>query len=254
MTVLLGYPWDIRTVRNPARGLRLSTQDNQVKHQMLSGAVRTTGRPNTPRTWSASWAELAEADARWFQYLARRIGGPGPFVVIDPATQNFQRPLQSVGRGSASQWAVSSGSLTQQADSTILWANGAANAELTWVHPVWGRWPTTPGQVVSFRHTSTANKSALAFYNRSGTFLSTVSATGGNLTTTAPATAQWIRPHLIKPATGSLTIPPSCFRYGTEIGAAWYEGEHCAAMSILTPVETIQVLPRRDLTLELLEL
>jgi hypothetical protein len=252
--VLLGYPWDIRTVRNPARGLRLSTQDNQNKHQMLSGAIRTTGRPNTPRTWSASWAELSEQDVRWFQYLMHRIGGPGPFVVIDPATQNFQRPLQSVGRGSASQWAVSSGALTQQPDGTISWANGAAAAELSWLHPVWGRWPTLPGQVVSFRHTSTANKAAFAFYNRAGTLLTTVSATGGNLTTTAPAAAQWIRPHLIKPAPGTLTVPASCIRYGSEIGTTWYEGEHAAAMALLNPVETINALPRRDLTLELLEM
>lgn len=252
--MLIGYPWDIRPVRNPLRGLRISTKDNQVEHEMISGAIRTTARPNTPRRWSASWVNLSESDARWLQYLYRRSGGPGPVVVIDAATKNYQKPAASLGRGRPDQWAPSSGTIAGQADLSILWSGGAAGAELSWRHPVWGRWPVSPGLVFSFRHNAAGATAGVAFYTRTGAAMYGVNSSSMGISVTPPAGAVWVRPYLVKTGAGPLTVPESCIRYESPIGASWGDGEHCAAMSLRNPVEAIQVLPRRDLTLDLLEM
>lgn len=252
--MLIGYPWDIRPVKDPLRGLRVSTQDNVTEHQMISGAIRTTSRPNTPRRWSASWVYLSEADARWLRYLYRRSGGPGPVVVIDAATKNFQRPAASLGRGRPDQWAPSTGTIAGQSDLSNVWSGGAAGAELTWRHPVWGRWPVSPGQVFSFRHNASGVSTGVAFHTRTGTAMYGVTTGSPELNAAVPAGAVWARPYLVKTGAGTLTVPESCIRYGSTIGPSWNEGEHCAAMTLRNPVESIQVLPLRDLTLDLLEM
>ncbi|PNE13084.1 hypothetical protein, partial [Amycolatopsis sp. BJA-103] len=227
---------------------------NQVEHEMISGAIRTTARPHTPRRWSASWVNLSDSDARWLRYLYRRSGGPGPMVVIDAATRNFQRPAASLGRGRPDQWAPGSGTIAGQSDLSNLWSGGLNLAELTWRHPVWGRWPVSPGLLFSFRHNASAPTTGVAFYTRSGTYMYNVTTPNQEINVSPPAGAVWVRPYLVKAGTGTLTIPESCIRYGTTIGASWREGEHCAAMTLRNPSEAIQVLPLRDLTLDLLEM
>lgn len=249
----IGYPSDVRQIKNPMRGLRIATNTNVTEHQMLSGAVRTTGRSDTPRRWNAEWRELSEVDSAWLRYLVRRTAGPGPFVVVDAATRNYQRPKQSIGRGSRKQWSTTSGTLAGQPDNSILWSGGANLGELRWQHPVWARWPIWNGMVMSFRHTATAHQAGLAFYNATGTLLTTITGVSGYVTGSAPAGAQWATPHLIKAGTGTLTVPSSCVRYGDTIGGAWFEGEHVAAMSLLDEADTIQHVPARDISLALLE-
>ena len=254
--MLIGYPWDIRSVRNPMRGLRVATADNVVLHQMLSGANRATVRPNTPRRWSASWAELSELDARWLRALVRRTNGPGPFVVIDPATSNYQRPATSLGLGRPDQWAVSSGAIATQPDLTNLWTNGGAAAQLTWRHPVWGRWPVTNGLPFAFRHNAPAGQYALTgiyFYTRAGAYLTGLQTGNPDIAISPPAGAVWATPWLTKAGTGAFTVPASCVRYGSAVGPTWYEGEHTGAITLLSPAETINRLPARDLTLDLVE-
>jgi hypothetical protein len=253
----MGYPWDIRQVsRDPAVGLKLSAELAFTEHTALSGAVRTTGRRYVPRRWALDLPLVSQTDADWIRVLARKLYGPGPFVVIDPNTRNYLAPYQSVGLGKTAQWSVVSGALAAQTDATVLWSGGVNLAELRWTHPVWVRWPVTPSWVVSFRHAATTHGAGIAFYTRTGVYISAASGAAGYVTTTVPATAVWAHPYLVKAGAGAVTVPSACFRYLNTIDPGWPVGEHVAAMAITGAAETVECMPPSlpaSLALSLLE-
>ncbi|MFJ8815416.1 hypothetical protein [Amycolatopsis thermoflava] len=249
----IGYPWDLRQIRNPKRGLTKQWLMPQVEHVALSGSVRTTSRRNTPRRWSLELPWLPEADADWLGVLARKLFGPGPFFVVEPSTRNFLAPHQSLGRGPVRQWALTSGTLAAQVDGSVLWSGSAATAELRWLHPVWTRWPVAPGMTVAFRHAAAGYGAGVTFYTRAGAVVSTVSDASGSVAAPVPATATWATPKLFKSDTATLAVPTACFAYDQAIGATWPAGEHCGSFSISNPETVIEKLPNASVTLDLLE-
>ncbi|MDQ0377967.1 hypothetical protein [Amycolatopsis thermophila] len=249
----IGYPWDLRRIRNPKRGLTKQWLMPQVEHAALSGAIRTTSRRNTPRRWSLELPWIPAADADWLGVLARKLYGPGPFFVVEPSTRNYLAPHQSIGRGPTRQWDATSGTLAAQPDLSVLWSGGAAGAELRWVHPVWSRWPVAPGMTVAFRHAATGHTAGITFHTRAGAVISSITDGSGSVAGVAPTGAVWAAPKLVKAGTGTLTVPAACFAYEQSIGADWPAGEHCGAFSISSPETVIEKLPEASVTLDLLE-
>src|SRR5436190_331470 len=117
----IGYPGDVRSIRDPASGVELSTSVNTSTEVTISGAVQAASRRRTPRTWKLTWNWLGATDSDWLRDLARRTVNAGPFVLIDASTRNYLAPAQSVGRGEKTQWSVSAGTLATQTDGSIQW-------------------------------------------------------------------------------------------------------------------------------------
>ncbi|MFF3975284.1 hypothetical protein [Streptomyces sp. NPDC001828] len=55
----------------------------------LSGALTTWVPPVQPRRMKLTWTSMALEDAQFLDRLARRVDGPGPVRVIDPASENW---------------------------------------------------------------------------------------------------------------------------------------------------------------------
>jgi hypothetical protein len=249
--VWIGYPNDIREIPNPRRGVKLVKDLNQATHSTLSGAVRTTGRRRTPRTWSAEWPWLAAEHAAFLHRLTSKLYGPGPFVVVDPSTTNYLSPHQSVGRGRIDQWTISNGAVAALATGELQW-NRSADGTLTWRHPVWPGWPARPGWTVAFAHTAAGVATGLSFLDAAGAALSTVTGGAGSVSGTVPAGAQWVQPYLAATGAGSLIIPDACLDY-RPIGSTWTDGQHAACMSMTTAAEEINRRDYRNVSLELVE-
>lgn len=248
----IGYPWDVREVKNPRRGLQKTTTLNVAEKSALSGALRTTSRRNAPRRWQAEFAWMPEAQADWLFHLAARTHGPGPFVVIDASTRNYLAPLQSIGRGRPSLFSPTVGTVVSTAEGGVEWDRDGGG-DLRWVHPVWTRWPVVPGLSMSFGHQAAGHAAGLEFFDDSGASLAVETSAGGIVTTTPPAGARWATPLLRASGAGELLAPRACLRYGKPVTEPWPDGEHTGAMAITAHAETVEKLPERTVTLELVE-
>lgn len=248
----IGYPGRARELRNPARGVVKAPAFEPAEHVGLSGSIHTTSRPKMPRRWSISLPWLAEADADHLDTLARRVYGPGPFVLTDPSTRNYLAPRQSVARGEHTQWDTDTGSIYTADTGDNSWTHPGAGM-LWWVHPVWARWPTQDDWQISFAHDG-EHPAQLDFYDAAGTLLATQAAADSRVTATTPAGAHWVTPAITTTAGGETPIPGACLRYHREIGTTWPVGEHVAAVTILNPQRLVEKLPNGSVTLDLLEM
>lgn len=248
----IGYPGNLRTMRSPRRGASKTFVGTVTEHEALSGSLRTTSRPKNPRRWTTDFPALVESDADWLMSLARKDYGPGPIVMIESSTRNFLAPQQSLGKGRARQWQSSNGTITPQPDGTVKWTRPAAG-ELRWIHPVWGRWPVTPGMIVGFRHTLAAHKAGARWFRNDGTLITTADTAGGVWSGTAPALAAWCVPYLSATGAGDVTVPRACLTLGKAAPATWPNGEHCAAFSITNPEQVVSSWPLTDVRLVLAE-
>ncbi|WP_133116294.1 hypothetical protein [Amycolatopsis antarctica] len=238
-------------MRNFSRGLRKTPLVSQAQHNVLSGAIRVTSRSKVPRRWSGTLPWIDHADADWLLILIRKLYGPGPIAMIDPSTRNFLAPQQSVGRGRLAQWDPTAGTVTT-AGGQAFWTR-TGTAQLRWVHPIWGRWPTSTGLVVSFRQYAGTGRTGLRFYDAAGVQISGADTAGSVHTATSPSGAQWVQPYLSATGSGTVPMPLSCLLYGSVAPEDFPVGEHCAAFAIGNPDEIVDALPRRTVALELLE-
>ncbi|MFI6030513.1 hypothetical protein [Amycolatopsis magusensis] len=249
--MLIGYPWDIREVRTPGRGARRAPMLNAVEHTTLSGAVRTTARRMTRRRWNVSLPWLTEVEADWIRFLAERLDGPGPIVMIEPATRNFLGARQSLGRGAAADYSPTAGTLAPQPDRSLLWTH-TAGASLRWVNRVWARWPAAPDMQVTFTHAAAGLSSGITWFSRAGVNLGSTASSTATITATAPAGVCWMTPYALATGAGSTTVPRACLNYGPTADLA-VPGEHVGAFGITNADDLLEVLPSKSATLELVE-
>ncbi|MET7849472.1 hypothetical protein ABZT48_14760 [Streptomyces avermitilis] len=237
----------------------------------LGGRVTVTRNLAPVRRLKLAWDLLPPAQARVLDRIARRIDGPGPVYVVDPAAGNVLVPGQAAGTGSIgangitglAQWFKSSttGSVTESTTvpSTFLFTAVDATSALAWrCIGTGGNFPVSPGLPVSFRAPTAIAALAtvgvgIDYKKADGTYISTTSATGALVTGTVPATAAYATP-TAKPGTaGSYSLAGACFTYGgtAESGVP---GDGLPPMSVTGYNDSPgRPLPYRSISIDLVE-
>lgn len=253
----IGPPDRLREFPDAARDYERTVELGVTEFRALSGSVTATSLATPPRRLRFSFAGLAEDDARWLEALARRVFGPLPLAVIDPAAVNLLDGPQSQGYGPSSAYQLTgAGTLATQADRRVTVANPSAPASLRWRHPHWIGWPVIPGVPVGF-------VSALA-PAAGGCVLEWFTATGAANGTTGPAAAPvavplagttFVRPVvLLNASTTPRLVGPAWLSFGRapETGLSAPLGDGCPAMVVTAYTDRPQPLSR-DMSVDLTE-
>jgi len=253
----IGPPDRMREIPQAARDYDRTVELGVTEFRALSGSVTATSLTAPPRRLKFAFTGLAEEDARWLEALARRVFGPVPLAVLDPAAVNLLDGPQSQGYGPLGGYQLTgTGTLAQQADRRLTLTATANGAVLRWRHPHWTGWPIVPGLPVGF-----ASALAPAY---GACVLEFFTATGAANGTAGPATVLFEQP----PA-GTVFVRPTVRLVGTAgavpVGAAWLSlatpaeagqvaplGDGCPAMTVTSYTDHPQPLSR-DMTVELVE-
>lgn len=256
-TLWIGPLGRMREIPDAATAFDRSISLGVTEFAALNGGVTVTRLATPPRRLTLSWTALGEDHTRWVEALARRVFGPGPLAVLDPAARNLLEGGQSQGVGPRSAVQLAGlGTLTEQPDSTLTVTGTQQTSQLYYPHSHWIGWPVVPGHPVSFTTALTASGAicALEFFDRDGTYL------GGHesapvVTALPPDGAVVVFPKVTLPALTTPTpIGAAILRVGEPIGVGEPApiGEGCPAMTVTSYTDTPR-LPHRDVSLTLVE-
>ncbi|XVV05325.1 hypothetical protein ACQPW3_08015 [Actinosynnema sp. CA-248983] len=255
----IGPPGRLRDIPDTATEFDRTVSLGVQEFASLSGGVTVTRLATPPRRLSLSWAGLRVEHARWLDAVARRVYGPGPVAVLDPAADNLLAANQSQGIAPRNGIAlVGFGSLAEQPDGTLTVTGTQDTSQLYYSHSHWVGWPVVPGLVVSFTTTLAQTGGArcvLEFFDRTGTFLDSAGPTAPLLSVPPPDGAAFVAPKVRLPALTSPTpIGPALLRIGAPVtvGEPVPVGDGCPAMTVTGYADRPR-LPHRDLSLTLVE-
>ncbi|MCX5559987.1 hypothetical protein [Streptomyces sp. NBC_00038] len=267
----IGPPGSMTEIDQVAKSFDRTADLGISEFKSLGGRVTLTRNLAPVRRVKLTWDLLSPAHARALDRIARRIDGPGPVFVVDPAAGNVLSPAQAAGLGVAgatgitglTQWfkSATTGTVAESttAPGTFLFTAADTASSVAWrcVGTV-GNFPVTPGLQVSFR--APAAIAALGtvsvgvdFKKSDGTYISSLVATGALVSGTAPATAAYATP-TAKPGTaGSYSLADACFTYGGT-AASGIPGDGLPPMSVTNYSDTPgRPLPYRNIGLDLVE-
>jgi hypothetical protein len=267
----IGPPGALYEIDQAATSYDRSAELGVSEFKSLGGRVTITRTAATARRMKIGWDRLAVADARVLDRLARRIDGPGPLVLIDPAAGNVLGAAQAAGRGAAGpadttglqQWfkVSTTGAVAEIAavPGTFAFTAADATSKVAWRCVPWGgNFPVAPGARISFRAptafvalpTVTVN---IDFKKADGSYLSGSSATGAYVAATVPAGAVYATPCATPGAAGTYALAGACLAY--DDGAADnVPGDGLPAMSVTAYSDTPgRPLPYRSISLDLVE-
>ncbi|MFF8959108.1 hypothetical protein [Streptomyces sp. NPDC014894] len=213
MTMWIGRPGHLRAFKEAATTFDRSPESGTTEFRSLAGGVTTWTPQIRPRRLKLAWQNMLPDDLAHLDRLARRVDGPGPVAVIDPASANWLLPSQAlgvIGTHGASAWSgsmVSTGG-TQNPNapvnpygpmSVVLNAPAAAS-DLVYNAPGATGYPVAPGMTVSWWAPSLAAIAAelrLLWYRADGTALTSASSTvqvDRPIQRAVPAEAAYVRP------------------------------------------------------------
>jgi len=266
----LGPPGAMAEIDQAAKSFDRTADLGTSEFRSLGGRVTLTRNLTPVRRLKLAWDLLAPAHARALDRIARRVDRPGPVFVVDPAAGNVLAPAQAAGLGVAgatgitglTQWfKVTTGTVTENTGTpgTYLFTAADTTSLVAWrcVDTV-GNFPATPGLQVSFRAPTAIAAIGTAgvgidFKKADGTYLSTLSATGGLVSGTVPANAAYLTP-TAKPGTaGAYSLAGACLTYGgtAENGVP---GDGLPPMSVTNYTDAPgRPLPYRTISLDLVE-
>jgi len=266
----IGPPGAMVEIDQAARSFDRTADLGISEYKSIGGRATLTRNLSPVRRLKLAWDLLAPAHARALDRLARRVDRPGPVFVVDPAAGNVLAPAQAAGLGVAgatgitglTQWfKVTTGTVTENTGTpgTYLFTAADTTSLVAWrcVDTV-GNFPATPGLQVSFRApTAIAAIGTVSvgidFKKADGTYLSTLSATGGLVSGTVPANAAYLTP-TAKPGTaGAYSLAGACLTYGgtAENGIP---GDGLPPMSVTNYTDSPgRPLPYRTISLDLVE-
>ncbi|MFD3925806.1 hypothetical protein [Streptomyces sp. NPDC058614] len=266
----IGQPGAMVEIDQAAKSFDRTSDLGTSEFKSLGGRVTLTRNLNPVRRLKLAWDLLAPAHARALDRIARRIDGPGPVFVVDPAAGNILTPAQAGGLGVAgatgitglTQWfKVTTGTVAEStsAPGTFLFTAADATSAMAWRCLGTGsNFPVSPGLQVSFRLPTAMAALGTAvvgidFKRADGVWLSSATATGAVVSGTAPANAAYITP-TAKPVTvGSYSLAGACLTYGgtAENGIP---GDGLPPMSVTNYSDTPgRPLPYRNISLDLVE-
>ncbi|KJK50418.1 hypothetical protein UK23_10460 [Lentzea aerocolonigenes] len=242
-------------VRQAATEFDRSVQLGIEEFAALSGGITTTRLATPPRRLTLSWSAMADTEAQWIEALARNVYGPGPLVVIDPASRNLLEGGQSQGYGPRSAYSPSTwGTFTERADHVMTLTDPREGDQLTYSHRHWFGFPVVPGLPVHMAAALPEAQCQLTFYTEDFEFRGSFGP-ASPLTAVPPAGAEIVLPRLVfKAWTGTKPIGPALLRMGDpltpgELGAL---GDGCPAMTVTGYTDKARP-PHHDLTLSLVE-
>ncbi|WNV86564.1 hypothetical protein [Umezawaea sp. Da 62-37] len=147
----IGPPGRMREIPDAATDFDRTVSLGVQEFQAMGGGVTVTSIATPPRRLLLSWTALPIDHVDWLDSLARRVFGPSPLAVVDPAARNLLGGAQSQGYGPLSAWELTGpGSLVRQADRTVTITGTTTTSLLRWRHPYWPGWPILAGQVATF--------------------------------------------------------------------------------------------------------
>jgi len=266
----IGPPGAMVEIDQAARSFDRTADLGISEYKSIGGRATLTRNLSPVRRLKLAWDLLAPAHARALDRIARRVDRPGPVFVVDPAAGNVLAPAQAAGLGVAgatgitglTQWfKVTTGTVTENTGTpgTYLFTAADTTSLVAWrcVDTV-GNFPATPGLQVSFRAPTAIAAIGTAsvgidFKKADGTYLSTLSATGGLVSGTVPANAAYLTP-TAKPGTaGAYSLAGACLTYGgtAENGIP---GDGLPPMSVTNYTDSPgRPLPYRTISLDLVE-
>ncbi|MEU1009087.1 hypothetical protein [Streptomyces sp. NPDC005890] len=267
----IGPPGAMTEIDQAAKSFDRSADLGVTEFKSLGGRVTVTRNQSPVRRLKLSWDLLAPAHARALDRIARRVDGPGPVYVVDPAAGNVLSASQAAGTGAAgatditglAQWFKTSttGTVAESttAPGTFVFTAADANSAVGWRHTsTFGNFPVSPGLQVSFR--APAALAALGtlsvgvdFMKADGSWLASATATGPYVTGTVPAGAVYATP-TAKPGTaGTYALAGACLTYGGTAEAG-VPGDGLPPMSVTGYSDTPgRPLPYRSIGLDLVE-
>jgi len=266
----IGPPGAMVEIDQAAKSFDRTADLGISEYKSIGGRATLTRNLSPVRRLKLAWDLLAPAHARALDRIARRVDRPGPVFVVDPAAGNVLAPAQAAGLGVAgatgitdlTQWfKVTTGTVTENTGTpgTYLFTAADTTSLVAWrcVDTV-GNFPATPGLQVSFRAPTAIAAIGTAgvgidFKKADGTYLSTLSATGGLVSGTVPANAAYLTP-TAKPGTaGAYSLAGACLTYGgtAENGVP---GDGLPPMSVTNYTDAPgRPLPYRTISLALVE-
>ncbi|CAL9530012.1 hypothetical protein [Streptomyces sp. enrichment culture] len=267
----IGPPGSMTEIDQAAKSFDRTADLGVSEFKSLGGRVTVTRNQAPVRRMKLAWDLLAPVHARALDRLARRIGGPGPVFVVDPAAGNVLGAGQAAGLGvpgatditGLAQWfrTGTTGSVAESGTvpGTFVFTAADATSALAWrCTGTAGNFPVTPGLTVSF-HAPTALAAlgtlgvGIDFKKADGSYLSTTSAAGPLVSGTVPAGAAYATP-TAKPGTaGTYSLAGACFTYGGTAEAG-VPGDGLPPMAITGYSDTPgRPLPYRSFSLDLVE-
>ncbi|GAA1221461.1 hypothetical protein GCM10009665_09590 [Kitasatospora nipponensis] len=264
----IGRPGSLREITQAAKSWDRSADLGVTEFRSLAGRATVVATPKAVRRTKYSWESLDQATATFLDRLARRIDGPGPIALIDPAAVNLLEPGQvsgtaRPGSGGQNQWFVLANSTGAIVESTTVpgafgFQSTAVTSMFGWRHPVWVGVPVMPGMTVSFLlpggFPAATAAAQLDFKAADGSYLSSAVATGLLVGAVVPAGAAFVTPVGKAGAVASYSLAGACLTIGGDVPAAGLAGDGCPGMSITGYTDSsASRLPYRNVSLDLLE-
>jgi len=269
----IGPPGSMYEIDQAAKSFDRTVDLGVSEFKSLGGRVTVTRNLAPARRIKLSWDLLAPAHARALDRLARRVDGPGPVFVVDPAAGNVLVPNQAAGLGVAgaagitglAQWfkSITTGTGTvaesTTAPGTFQFTAADATSAVAWrCVGTGGNFPVSPGLQVSFRAPDAIAalgtvSVGVDFKKADGAYISSATATGAIVSGTAPAGAAYATP-TAKPGTaGTYSLAGACLTYGGTAEAG-VPGDGLPPMSVTGYSDAPgRPLPYRSMSLDLVE-
>ncbi|QFQ97813.1 hypothetical protein F9278_18060 [Streptomyces phaeolivaceus] len=268
----IGPPGSMYEIDQAAKSFDRTADLGVSEFKSLGGRVTVTRNLAPVRRVKLSWDLLPPAHARALDRIARRADSSlAPTVfLVDPASGNVLTAGQALGRGVAkatditglAQWfTTSTGAVTESTTAAGAFTFTAAdvNSAVAWrCAGTVGNFPVSPGLQVSFRAPTaiaalSTESVGLDFKGPTGTYLSTVSATGPLVTGTAPAGAAFVTPTARPGTAGAYSLAGACLTYGGT-AAEGVPGDGLPPMAVTGYSDTPgRPLPFRNFGLDLVE-
>jgi hypothetical protein len=247
----------LREVRDAATEFDRSAALGVTEFASLSGGVTVTSLATPPRRMALSWTGLDNHTAGWLDALARRVFGPVPLAVLDPAARNLFDGSASQGYGPVSAWQLTGSGTLALAARTVTVTGTSSGSALRWRHPHWVGWPIVPGVPVSFTSAlaPASGTCVLDFLNPLGSPIG-AAVTGTVVTAVPPAGAWWVRPAVILSALSApVPVGPAWLSIGEPVTTAADApiGDGCPAMTVTGYTDKPRPPGYRDMTLNLVE-
>lgn len=181
MGMWIGRPGALREFTEAATAFDRSPTLGGSEFRSLSGGVTTWAPSVQPRRLKLAWNAMLPDDLAHLDRLARRVDGPGPVVVIDPAAGNLLTANHAAGLapapGQAPWWATPNVTLTSTPYAPVLASLQKPDdlTTLVWYAPTPTlAYPVVPGRQVTWWAPSLAGVSAelrLWCYDATGAYV-----------------------------------------------------------------------------------
>ncbi|MEV6420746.1 hypothetical protein [Streptomyces sp. NPDC051662] len=233
MTMWIGRPGNLRAFKEAATTFERSPESGTTEFRSLAGGITTWTPQIRPRRLKLAWQNMLPDDLAHLDRLARRVDGPGPVAVVDPASANWLLPSQALGvmgTHGASAWSgnmVSTGgaqnpnaAVSPYTQLSVVLNAPSTTSDLTYNAPGATGYPVMAGMTVSWWAPSLAaiaSELRLAWYRTDGSAVPGTSYTvhvDRPIQRAVPAEAAYVRPvvRLKQSITTTMPIGPAVLR------------------------------------------